>query len=71
MQKLLIMLKYLLGYIMVFPKGENGMIIKYRNPPHGIARRDAIKDYRPEIPFSPIKQPVKPLYANSTANTIS
>ena len=24
------------------------------------ARRDAIKDYRPEIPLSPIKQPVKP-----------
>ena len=26
------------------------MIIKYQNPPHGIARRDAIKDYRPNIP---------------------
>lgn len=32
------------------PKGENGMIIKYQNPSNGIARRDAIKDYRPNIP---------------------
>ena len=37
-----------------------GGIIKYQNPAQPIARRDAIKDYRPEIPFSPIKQPVKP-----------
>lgn len=52
--------KVLTGVYNGIPKGENGMIIKYQNPPHGIARRDAIKDYRPEIPFSPIKQPVKP-----------
>ena len=52
--------KVLTGVYTGIPKGENGMIIKYQNPPHGIARRDAIKDYRPEIPLSPIKQPVKP-----------
>lgn len=52
--------KVLTGVYNGIPKGENGMIIKYQNPPHGIARRDAIKDYRPEIPLSPIKQPVKP-----------
>lgn len=52
--------KVLTGVYNGIPKGENGIIIKYQNPPHGIARRDAIKDYRPEIPFSPIKQPVKP-----------
>lgn len=52
--------KVLTGVYNGIPKGENGMIIKYQNPPHGIARRDAIQDYRPEIPFSPIKQPVKP-----------
>lgn len=52
--------KVLTGVYNGIPKGENGMIIKYQNPPHGVARRDAIKDYRPEIPLSPIKQPVKP-----------
>lgn len=52
--------KVLTGVYNGIPKGENGMIIKYQEPAHGIARRDAIKDYRPEIPFSPIKQPVKP-----------
>ena len=52
--------KVLTGVYNGIPKGENGMIIKYQNPSNGIARRDAIKDYRPEIPFSPIKQPVKP-----------
>ena len=52
--------KVLTGVYTGIPKGENGMIIKYQYPPHGIARRDAIKDYRPEIPLSPIKQPVKP-----------
>lgn len=52
--------KVLTGVYNGIPKGENAMIIKYQNPPHGIARRDAIQDYRPEIPFSPIKQPVKP-----------
>lgn len=42
--------KVLTGVYNGIPKGENGMIIKYQNPPHGIARRDAIKDYRPNIP---------------------
>lgn len=42
--------KVLTGVYNGIPKGENGMIIKYQNPPHGIARRDAIKDYRPDIP---------------------
>lgn len=42
--------KVLTGIYNGIPKGENGMIIKYQNPPHGIARRDAIKDYRPNIP---------------------
>lgn len=39
---------------------KEGGIVKYQEPAHGVARRDAIKDYRPEIPLSPIKQPVKP-----------
>ena len=52
--------KVLTGVYNGIPKGENGMIIKYQEPAHGIDRRDAIKDYRPEIPLSPIKQPVKP-----------
>ena len=52
--------KVLTGVYNGIPKGENGMIIKYKEPVQPIARRDAIKDYRPEIPFSPIKQPVKP-----------
>lgn len=42
--------KVLTGVYNGIPKGENGMIIKYQNPPHGIARRDAIRDYRPNIP---------------------
>lgn len=42
--------KVLTGVYNGIPKGENGMIIKYQNPAHGIARRDAIKDYRPNIP---------------------
>lgn len=42
--------KVLTGVYNGIPKGENGMIIKYQEPAHGIARRDAIKDYRPEIP---------------------
>lgn len=33
--------KVLTGVYNGIPKGENGMIIKYQNPPHGIARRDA------------------------------
>lgn len=52
--------KVLTGVYNGIPKGENGMIVKYQEPAHGVARRDAIKDYRPEIPLSPIKQPVKP-----------
>lgn len=42
--------KVLTGVYNGIPKGENGMIVKYQNPAHGIARRDAIKDYRPNIP---------------------
>lgn len=42
--------KVLTGVYNGIPKGENGMIIKYQNPPHGIARRDVIRDYRPNIP---------------------
>lgn len=44
----------------VYNSFKAGGIIKYQEPAQPIARRDAIKDYRPEIPFSPIKQPVKP-----------
>ena len=44
----------------VYNSFKAGGIIKYQEPAHGVARRDAIKDYRPEIPLSPIKQPVKP-----------
>lgn len=47
--------KVLTGVYNGIPKGENGMIIKYQEPAQPIARRDAIKDYRPEIPLSPIK----------------
>lgn len=42
--------KVLTGVYNGIPKGENGMIIKYQNPAQPIARRDAIKDYRPDIP---------------------
>lgn len=35
--------KVLTGVYNGIPKGENGMIIKYQNPPHGIARRDAFE----------------------------
>ena len=44
----------------VYNSFKAGGIIKYQEPAQPIARRDAIKDYRPEIPFSPIKQLVKP-----------
>lgn len=44
----------------VYNSFKAGGIVKYQEPAHGVARRDAIKDYRPEIPLSPIKQPVKP-----------
>lgn len=43
----------------------NSKIIKYQNPSNGIQRRDAIKDYTPQVPFNkmkwintPIQQPV-------------
>lgn len=42
--------KVLTGVYNGIPKGEGGLIIQ----------RDVIKDYRPVIPLSPIKQPVKP-----------
>lgn len=44
----------------VYNSFKAGGIIKYQEPAQPIARRDAIKDYRPEIPLSPIKQLVKP-----------
>lgn len=44
----------------VYNSFKAGGIIKYQEPAQPIARRDAIKDYRPEIPLSLIKQPVKP-----------
>lgn len=44
----------------VYNSFKAGGIIKYQELAQPIARRDAIKDYRPEIPLSPIKQPVKP-----------
>lgn len=42
--------KVLTGVYNGIPRGENGMIIKYQNQAQPIARRDAIKDYRPDIP---------------------
>lgn len=42
--------KVLTGVYNGIPKGENGMIIKYQNPAQPINRRDAIRDYRPNIP---------------------
>lgn len=48
--------KVLTGVYNGIPKGENGMIIKYQNPPHGIARRDAIK--QPVKPYMPTQQPI-------------
>lgn len=44
---------------------RRGGVIKYQNPSSGIQRRDAIKDYTPQVPFNkmkwintPIQQPV-------------
>lgn len=42
--------KILTGVYNGIPKGENGMIIKYQEPAQPINRRDAIRDYRPNIP---------------------
>lgn len=42
--------KVLTGVYNGIPKGEGGLVVN---------RRDAIKDYRPELPLSPIKQPVE------------
>jgi flagellum-specific peptidoglycan hydrolase FlgJ len=42
--------KVLTGVYNGIPKGENGMIIKYQEPAQPIYRRDAIRDYRPNIP---------------------
>lgn len=41
---------------------KRGGIIKYQNPSSGIQRRDAIKDYRPQIQ-EPIKQQYTPTYS--------
>ena len=35
-------------------------ILKYQNPPNGIQRRDAIKDYTPQTPFGRIKRVYTP-----------
>lgn len=42
--------KVLTGVYNGIPKGENGMIIKYQEPAQPINRRDAIRNYRPNIP---------------------
>lgn len=42
--------KVLTGVYNGIPKGENGMIIKYQESAQPINRRDAIRDYRPNIP---------------------
>ena len=42
--------KVLTGVYNGIPKGENGMIVKYQEPAQPINRRDAIRDYRPNIP---------------------
>lgn len=36
-------------------------ILKYQNPPNGIQRRDAIKDYAPQTPFGRIKRVYTPI----------
>jgi len=41
---------------------KRGGILKYQNPSSGIQRRDAIKDYRPQIQ-EPIKQQYTPIYS--------
>ena len=41
---------------------KRGGILKYQNPSSGIQRRDAIKDYRPQIQ-EPIKQQYTPTYS--------
>lgn len=35
-------------------------ILKYQNPPNGIQRRDAIKDYTPQTPFGKVKRVYTP-----------
>ena len=44
----------------VYNKYAGGGIIKYQEPAQPIARRDAIKDYTPQIPLSPIKRTYMP-----------
>lgn len=41
-------------------KYKKGGVAKYQEPAQGIQRRDAIADYRPAIPFSPIKRTYTP-----------
>lgn len=36
-------------------------ILKYQNPPNGIQRRDAIKDYAPQTPFGRVKRVYTPI----------
>lgn len=40
----------------VYNSFKAGGIIKYQEPAQPIARRDAIKDYKPSMPIAPIKQ---------------
>lgn len=44
----------------VYNKYAGGGIIKYQEPAQPIARRDAIMDYTPQIPLSPIKRTYMP-----------
>lgn len=41
-------------------KYKKGGVVKYQEPAQGIQRRDAIADYRPVIPLSPIKRTYTP-----------
>ncbi len=65
--------KVLTGVYNGIPKGENGMIIKYQNPPHGIARRDATyvapKTYAPR-PYKTEEEKARERQPNSEMITI-
>lgn len=41
-------------------KYKKGGVVKYQEPAQGIQRRDAVADYRPAIPLSPIKRTYTP-----------
>ena len=42
-------------------KYKKGGVAKYQEPAQGIQRRDAVADYRPAIPLSPIKRTYTPI----------